>query len=204
VTGAIVVTAVTGAIGAIVVTVTGDATEWWRPQRAIPADGGRAWLAAGVDLPIAATILRPAAIAPWLRSPKTIAEPAMAQADRPLSPHIQIYRWPLSMALSIAHRATGIGLALGLILVTWWLLALASGPDAFATVQAVMRSWLGVLVLFFWSLALFFHLGNGVRHLVWDAGYGYEIETARKSGIAVLIFAGAMTVLTWLVIALVG
>jgi succinate dehydrogenase / fumarate reductase cytochrome b subunit len=155
-------------------------------------------------LPIAATILRPAAIAPWLRSPETIAELAMAQADRPLSPHIQIYRWPLSMALSIAHRATGIGLALGLILVTWWLLALASGPDAFATVQAVMGSWLGILVLFFWTLALFFHLGNGVRHLVWDAGYGYEIETARASGIAVLVFAGAMTVLAWLVIALVG
>jgi succinate dehydrogenase / fumarate reductase, cytochrome b subunit len=128
----------------------------------------------------------------------------MAQAERPLSPHIQIYRWPLSMALSIAHRATGIGLALGLILVTWWLLALASGPEAFATVQAVMRSWFGVLALFLWTLALYFHLGNGVRHLVWDAGYGFELEAARTSGIAVLIFAGAMTVLTWLVIALVG
>jgi succinate dehydrogenase / fumarate reductase cytochrome b subunit len=128
----------------------------------------------------------------------------MAQADRPLSPHIQIYRWPLNMALSIGHRATGIGLASGLILVTWWLLALASGPEAFATVQAVMRSWFGVLVLFFWTLALYYHLGNGVRHLIWDAGYGYEIETARTSAIVVLIFAVAMTVLTWVVIALVG
>lgn len=128
----------------------------------------------------------------------------MAQAQRPLSPHIQIYRWPLSMALSIVHRATGVGLALGLILMTWWLLALASGPDAFATVQAVMHSWIGVLVLFFWTLALYFHLGNGVRHLVWDAGYGFELGQARKSGIAVLAFAGAMTVLTWLVIAIAG
>jgi succinate dehydrogenase / fumarate reductase cytochrome b subunit len=153
---------------------------------------------------MAATILRPAAIAPRLRSSETIAEPDMAQAHRPLSPHIQIYRWPLSMALSIAHRATGIGLALGLILVTWWLLALASGPEAFATVEAVMGSWFGVLVLFLWTLALFFHLGNGVRHLVWDAGYGFELDVARSSGIAVLIFAGAMTVLTWLVIALAG
>jgi succinate dehydrogenase / fumarate reductase cytochrome b subunit len=126
----------------------------------------------------------------------------MAQADRPLSPHLQIYRWPLSMALSIAHRAAGIGLALGLILVTWWLLALASGPEAFATVQAVMGSWFGSLVLFFWTLALYYHLGNGIRHLVWDAGYGFELDVARNSGIAVLIFAGAMTVLTWLVIAL--
>jgi succinate dehydrogenase / fumarate reductase cytochrome b subunit len=128
----------------------------------------------------------------------------MAQAERPLSPHIQIYRWPINMALSITHRATGIGLALGLILLTWWLVALASGPEAFATVQAVMGSWFGVLVLFLWTLALFYHLGNGVRHLIWDAGYGFEIETARTSAIAVLVFAGAMTVLTWLVITLAG
>jgi succinate dehydrogenase / fumarate reductase, cytochrome b subunit len=128
----------------------------------------------------------------------------MAQAKRPLSPHIQIYRWPINMALSITHRATGIGLALGLILLTWWLLALASGPEAFETVQAVMRSWFGVLVLFLWTLALFYHLGNGIRHLIWDAGYGFEIETARTSAIAVLVFAGAMAVLTWLVITLAG
>ena len=127
----------------------------------------------------------------------------MAQAKRPLSPHLQIYRWPINMALSIGHRATGIGLALGLILVTWWLLALASGPEAFAVVQAAMRSWFGTLVLFLWTLVLYFHLGNGIRHLIWDAGYGYELETARKSAIGVLIFAGAMTVLTWLVLALI-
>ncbi len=128
----------------------------------------------------------------------------MAQAERPLSPHIQIYRWPLTMALSIVHRATGVGLALGLVLVTWWLLALASGPEAFATVQAVMSSWFGILVLFLWTLALYFHLGNGLRHLIWDVGYGFDVDVARKSGIAVLVFAGAMTVLTWLVIALAG
>lgn len=128
----------------------------------------------------------------------------MAQAQRPLSPHLQIYRWPLSMALSIAHRVTGVALALGLVLVTWWLLALASGPEAFGTVQAVTRSWFGILVLFAWTLALYFHLGNGIRHLVWDAGYGFEIDAAHNSAIAVLVFAGVMTVLTWLVIALVG
>ena len=81
----------------------------------------------------------------------------MAQAERPLSPHLQIYRWYFTMALSIAHRVTGVGLALGLMLVTWWLLALASGPEAFATVQAVMRSWFGVLVLFLYTLVLFYH-----------------------------------------------
>jgi succinate dehydrogenase / fumarate reductase, cytochrome b subunit len=161
-------------------------------------------LPAAVDLRLAATIL------PQRRSrrggdhPKTIAEPGMAQADRPLSPHVQIYRWPLNMALSITHRATGVGLALGLILVTWWLLALASGPEAFATVQAVMRSWLGIVVLFLWTLALYYHMGNGIRHLFWDAGFGFELDAAHRSAIAVLAFAGAMTVLTWLVIALAG
>ncbi|HEX5078972.1 MAG TPA: succinate dehydrogenase, cytochrome b556 subunit [Geminicoccaceae bacterium] len=128
----------------------------------------------------------------------------MAQAKRPLSPHLQIYRWPINMALSISHRASGIGLALGLILVTWWLLALASGPEAFAVVQAAMRSWLGTLVLFLWTLVLYFHLCNGIRHLIWDAGYGFELTTARRSAIAVLSVAGAMTVLSWLVIVLVS
>jgi succinate dehydrogenase cytochrome b subunit len=128
----------------------------------------------------------------------------MARSERPLSPHLQIYRWYLTMALSIGHRVSGIGLALGLILFTWWLLALASGPEAFATVQAVMHSWIGVLVLFIYTFALFYHLGNGVRHLVWDAGYGFDIEIAARSGIAVLAFAGIMTVLTWFVIAVAG
>jgi succinate dehydrogenase / fumarate reductase cytochrome b subunit len=128
----------------------------------------------------------------------------MAGAGRPLSPHLQIYRWYLTMALSIGHRVTGVAMAGGLFLLTWWLLALASGPEAFATVQAVMHSWLGVLVLFVYTFVLFYHLANGIRHLVWDAGYGFELRTAINSGIAVLAFAGAMTVLVWLVIAITG
>jgi succinate dehydrogenase / fumarate reductase cytochrome b subunit len=128
----------------------------------------------------------------------------MARSERPLSPHLQIYRWYLTMALSIGHRVTGVGLALGLVLLTWWLLALASGPEAFATVQAAMRSWFGVLVLFVYTFVLFYHLGNGIRHLVWDAGYGFDIEVAARSGIAVLAFAGAATVLVWLVLAIAG
>ncbi len=128
----------------------------------------------------------------------------MAKAERPLSPHLQIHRWYFTMALSIAHRITGVGLALGLVLLTWWLIALASGPDAFATVQAVMDSWIGALVLFVYTFVLFYHLANGVRHLAWDFGYGFELETARATGHAVLAFAGAMTVLTWLIIVIVG
>ncbi len=129
---------------------------------------------------------------------------AMARADRPLSPHLQIYRWYFTMALSIAHRIAGIGLALGLLLFTWWLVALASGPEAFATVQAVMDSRFGALVLFIYTLVLFYHMGNGIRHLVWDFGYGFDVEVARLSGVAVLVFAGAMTLVVWLVIALTG
>jgi succinate dehydrogenase / fumarate reductase, cytochrome b subunit len=128
---------------------------------------------------------------------------AMARADRPLSPHLQIYRWYFTMALSIAHRITGVGLALGLVLFTWWLLALASGPEAFAIVHGVMSSWFGVLILFLYTLTLFYHMGNGIRHLVWDFGYGFDSQVARASGAAVLAFAGAMTVLIWLVVAIV-
>ena len=128
----------------------------------------------------------------------------MARADRPLSPHLQIYRWYFTMALSIAHRITGIGLALGLFLLTCWLLALASGPEAFATVDGIVDSWFGVLILFIYTLVLFYHMGNGIRHLVWDFGYGFDPEVARLSGAAVLVFAGAMTLIVWLVVALTG
>jgi succinate dehydrogenase / fumarate reductase, cytochrome b subunit len=128
----------------------------------------------------------------------------MARSARPLSPHLQIYRWYFTMALSIGHRVSGVGLALGLLLLTWWLLALASGPEAFATVQAVMHSWLGRLVLFVYTFVLLYHLANGVRHLAWDMGYGFELKTAINSGIAVLAFAGALTALLWLALALAG
>lgn len=128
----------------------------------------------------------------------------MARADRPLSPHLQIYRWYFTMALSIAHRITGVGLALGLVLLTWWLLALASGPEAFASVHGIVDSWFGALVLFIYTAVLFYHMGNGIRHLVWDVGYGFDPEVARLSGAAVLVFAGVMTLIVWLVIALTG
>jgi len=128
----------------------------------------------------------------------------MAKAGRPLSPHLQIYRWYLTMALSIAHRTSGVALTFGLFFLTWWLLALAGGEESFATVEWWKDSVLGILFLFGMTFALAYHLGNGVRHLVWDLGYGFDPEIARQSGIAVLIFAGVVTVLTWLVIAIAG
>jgi len=121
------------------------------------------------------------------------------QGNRPLSPHLQIYRPQITSMLSIVHRMTGVGLALGAVLVVWWLLAAATGPEYFAIVDGLLTSWIGHLVLLGSTWALAYHLLNGIRHLVWDIGYGYELETAERSGIAVLIGSGVLTVLLWLV-----
>ena len=128
----------------------------------------------------------------------------MARAERPLSPHLQIYRWYLTMALSIAHRATGTAMAIGLVLLSWWLIALASGPDAFGTVAGIVDSWFGALVLLLYTPVIFYHMGNGIRHLVWDVGYGFDPQVAFQSSLAVLAFAGVMTVLAWIVVGVAG
>jgi succinate dehydrogenase / fumarate reductase cytochrome b subunit len=129
--------------------------------------------------------------------------PAAKAADagpraRPLSPHLQIYRLPLTALLSITHRLTGVGLAAGLVLLAWWLAAAATGPEAYATVSAVLGSWFGMLVLFGFSLALMFHLCNGVRHLFWDMGKGFEIAQAQRSDKIVIGAAVALTAVAWL------
>jgi len=117
--------------------------------------------------------------------------------DRPLSPHIQIYRWQITMTLSILHRATGIALTVGTLLLAYWLIAAAAGPDAFASAQALIGSWFGRLLLFGWSYALFFHLCNGIRHLAWDAGWGFEIATATSTGWFVVFASIVLTLLAW-------
>lgn len=119
------------------------------------------------------------------------------QANRPLSPHLQIYRWQISMFTSIAHRASGLLLSLGSIFLAVWLIAAGSGPDAFATVNGFAASWFGQLLMFGWSFALFYHLCNGIRHLVWDAGAGLDLETARMTGYAAIGVAAALTLLVW-------
>ena len=125
------------------------------------------------------------------------------QMARPLSPHLQIYRWSLTMALSILHRFTGVGLVIGLVLLTWWLTALARGPDAFAVVRLFTDNVLGGLLLFAFTFALFYHMANGIRHLVWDAGYGFDREVARQSGIVVLAVSLGLTLFTWLALAVI-
>ncbi len=124
----------------------------------------------------------------------------MATDRRPLSPHLQVYRPQLTSVLSILHRATGIALAAGTLLLSYWLAALATGPQSYATAQLLLGSKLGLLLLFLWSWALFYHLCNGIRHLCWDAGYGFDIASVNKSGKAVVIASTVLTFLFWLII----
>lgn len=128
----------------------------------------------------------------------------MTEATRPLSPHLQIYRWYFTMALSIVHRVTGAGLAVGLVLLTWWLVALAGGPDSFATVRAVIDNFLGGLILFGFTLFFYFHALNGIRHLVWDVGFNLEKGAAQQSGMIVAGAAVGLAVLTWIILLIVG
>lgn len=121
----------------------------------------------------------------------------MANTERPLSPHLQIYKPQITSVLSILHRGTGLFLSLGTIAFAWWLLALADGPDAFATVRAAINSWVGQALLLAWTFSFFFHLCNGVRHLFWDAGLGFELKTAHASGKAVIAASTTFTLIAW-------
>ena len=121
----------------------------------------------------------------------------MSHAERPLSPHLQVYRWQLTSVLSILHRATGVALSLGTILLVCWLVAAAEGPEAYLGMQNFVGSWLGLLLLFGWSVALFYHLCNGIRHLWWDTGRGLDLRSVYAGGWAVLGVTAVLTVLAW-------
>ena len=121
----------------------------------------------------------------------------MSTKERPLSPHLQVYRPQLTSVMSILHRATGVALAAGLLLLVCWLLAIASGSAAYDAVQAFNAHWVGRILLFGWSFALFYHLCNGIRHLAWDVGRGYELEDAYRSGWLVAAASLILTVLAW-------
>jgi len=123
----------------------------------------------------------------------------MPSHDRPLSPHIQIYRWQITSVLSILHRMTGIALAVGTLLLVWWLVAAAAGPDAFATAQDFVGSILGRLLLLGWSWALFYHLCNGIRHLAWDIGWGFDLKSVYATGWTVVAASFLLTIVAWVV-----
>lgn len=121
------------------------------------------------------------------------------RGDRPLSPHLSIYRPQITSTLSILHRVTGVALTLGAVLVVWWLLAAATGPGAFALADGFLSSLLGGLILLGSAWALSYHLLNGIRHLFWDAGYGFQLSSVTSSGWFVVIGSFVLTALIWLI-----
>lgn len=124
----------------------------------------------------------------------------MVAGKRPLSPHLQIYRPQLTTVLSISHRFTGVALAFGLVLLVVWLAALASGEAAYATALSWLGAWPVKVLLFLFSFAFFYHLANGIRHLWWDTGRGFEISQVNNSGWLMLGVAIGLTLLSWAVI----
>jgi succinate dehydrogenase / fumarate reductase cytochrome b subunit len=122
---------------------------------------------------------------------------AGSNGARPLSPHLQVWRWHLTMATSILHRASGVALYAGAVLLTVWLLAIASGPEAYDAVEGFLLSWPGRALLFAFTAAAMYHLANGVRHLFWDAGKCFAPGTATATGIVVIVFAAAATLAIW-------
>ena len=119
--------------------------------------------------------------------------------ERPLSPHLHIYRPQISSALSIFHRFTGVGLGVGTLLLVWWLAAAAGSDADYARAAGFIGSPLGLLLLFLWTAALVYHFLNGIRHLAWDAGHGFELPQMHASGKLVVIATIVLTLLIWVV-----
>ena len=124
-----------------------------------------------------------------------------AAATRPLSPHLTIYRWPVTMATSITHRATGVGMASGMVILAWWLVSISNGPEGWQSFHALSDTPIGLLVVFGLTWSLVFHFLNGVRHLAWDLGYGFPKELAERNSVMILaasiLGAVAIFALAW-------
>ncbi len=130
-----------------------------------------------------------------------MAEAKMAQgpaAQRPLSPHLQVYTFLINTVMSILHRMTGTALYFGTLLLAWWLIAVATGPGALDTVNAFFNSWVGLLILFGYTWALLHHMLGGIRHLIWDTGRGLEIKSADMLCWASIILSAAATLAIWI------
>jgi succinate dehydrogenase cytochrome b subunit len=121
------------------------------------------------------------------------------KANRPLSPHLQIHTLYMTMAMSIVHRITGVGLYVGTLLVAWWLVAAASGPAYFDFVNRIFGSWIGLIVLFLYSWALIHHMLGGLRHFIWDTGHGLDAPQRDILAMATLAGSITITVLLWIV-----
>jgi succinate dehydrogenase / fumarate reductase cytochrome b subunit len=119
---------------------------------------------------------------------------------RPLSPHLEVYRWRLNMVLSITHRITGIALSVGFLVLMYWLVAVAGGPRAYESAAAVLASPLGILALILWTFAFFYHCLAGVRHLMFDVGFGFERAQRRRSGLITIAGAVVLTFAVWILL----
>lgn len=124
--------------------------------------------------------------------------------ERPLSPHVQVWRWHVTMLTSILHRATGVALYVGALLLAGWAIALATGPDAYACYMGLLGSLPGRLVMLGLTVAIFYHLANGVRHLVWDAGKGLDVKSANLTAVVAIAFALAATAAVWSIACMTG
>ena len=122
---------------------------------------------------------------------------ARTPAERPLSPHLQVWRWHVTMLGSILHRISGVALYFGAFIVAAWAISLAYGPESYDDYMGVISSWFGRLVLLGMTGAAFYHLANGIRHLVWDTGRALNPKLADMTGIAVIVFAVLATAATW-------
>jgi succinate dehydrogenase / fumarate reductase cytochrome b subunit len=124
-----------------------------------------------------------------------------AMSTRPLSPHLTIYRWPVTMATSITHRATGVGLSVGAVILAWWLISISNGPEGWQSFHALADTPIGLLVVFGLTWSLVYHFLNGIRHLAWDLGYGYEKHLAERNSMMILVasvvIAIAIFALAW-------
>ena len=124
---------------------------------------------------------------------------AQSPSSRPLSPHLSVYKLPLTALTSISHRITGVVNTAALVLIVWTLAGAAGPADSFGFIGALVQSWFGKLMMFGFTLTLYYHLCNGIRHLIWDAGYGFELDTAAKSAKFSIVAAVVLSVITWLV-----
>ncbi len=118
---------------------------------------------------------------------------------RPLSPHLHVYRPQMTSVLSIMNRLCGIAISVGTLLMVWWLVASAGSPKSFAAMQDFIGSWFGLLLLFGWTVALMYHLAAGIRHLAWDAGFGWELPQVYASGYAILAATVVLTLGVWII-----
>ena len=127
----------------------------------------------------------------------------MSIPPRPLSPHLQVYRPQVTSVLSFLHRGTGLFLVLGTLMISFWVIALALGHNTFANYQTWLGSLMGKVLLVFWSFSLFYHWANGIRHLLWDIGWGYDIDRVHMTGWIVVSVSVILTGLLWLSVAFV-